>query len=109
MNDNTEAHGQGIVTREEIERFLGVMKKNADDLAENAIKMLDDLDENGDGVIDMSELKTVVFDNPAVLHCMSTLHMYNGDVSHAPAQAEYHAERYGGGSPAKHEGVVSEE
>lgn len=87
VNDETNAASSGIVTLGEITRFLDEMKKTAEELSTHAVKVLDELDASGDGKLDMSELKTVIFDNPTVLHCMSALQMYNNDPDASPVAA----------------------
>ena len=87
VNDTTTTESRGMVARSEIQRFLDEMKAAAESLSTHAVKVLDDMDEDGNGKLDMTELKSVIFDNPSVLHCMSALQMYNNDPDHDPTAA----------------------
>ncbi|KAH8065085.1 hypothetical protein JL722_1988 [Aureococcus anophagefferens] len=79
VNDSTSTESRGVVTMNEIQRFLDEMKAGAESLSTHAVKILDELDDSGDGKLDMGELKSVIFENPSVLRCMSALQMYNND------------------------------
>ena len=84
VNDSTSTESRGVVTMNEIQRFLDEMKAGAESLSTHAVKILDELDDSGDGKLDMGELKSVIFENPSVLRCMSALQMYNNDPDHDP-------------------------
>ena len=82
VHDDTESSHVGIVTTAELRAFLDRIKQQADALAGQAMKILDDMDEDGDGKLTMDELKNLIYGNPAILRCMSALQIYSNDPSH---------------------------
>lgn len=86
MKDQLNMDERETITVDEIEAYLQEVRELAGSLTVNAVKLLDELDESGDGKLQMDELTSIVLDNPSCLHCMSALQICDLSLYELPSQ-----------------------